>query len=458
MASSGRQNYHQDYIARIRYSNALPPPPCPPKLLDIPNTGLSSGQYTSAGFASRLAREQPLNIEADAELGMPIDLVGIPGVFDGDESAIQTVHHPPVLHTLDKALMRHPNQLGKSSSGASGVSFLRKTEYITSMTAGGSRFESSNSANTMRVRGKRRRAEMSEDDPTHIAKHILKGFDLAYPADAYTGPDVAHNLRPAESSQDEKRAWKTPTHPTNSALHLVDSYPILPDWDALPDTGSYMMYKILNLPSTSLYDSRLDVAILRPTGETIPDNEQYLQDLEKHKSDPTHPMPIPRYQYEFFLPSSSGSITDAEKASSIKRSFATYEPDDPTLPFDVGEDDEGNPKRMFKYENIRTYETRDQHGDPEDAFNDVVAMAIHDPEAHEDEPLRDVPLQKAAYFYPIVQKTSIRPRRPGRVDMVGGEDAATKVHVIEAVARDARGEAEKREAVRARYDGGEAAV
>jgi len=84
--SSGRPVVHQDYIAKIRYSNALPPPPCPPKLLDIPNTGLSSGQYTSAGFASRLAREQSLNIEADAELGMPIDLVGIPKVFDGDES------------------------------------------------------------------------------------------------------------------------------------------------------------------------------------------------------------------------------------------------------------------------------------------------------------------------------------------------------------------------------------
>ena len=83
---SRSQSYQQDYIARIRFSNALPPPPCPPKLLDIPNTGLSSGQYTSASFASRLAREQPLNIEADAELGMPIDLVGIPGVFDGDES------------------------------------------------------------------------------------------------------------------------------------------------------------------------------------------------------------------------------------------------------------------------------------------------------------------------------------------------------------------------------------
>lgn len=88
MASSGRADraHHQDYIARIRYSNTLPPPPNPPKLLNIPNTGLSAGHYTSAAFASRMAREQPLNIEADAELGMPINLIGLPGVFDGDES------------------------------------------------------------------------------------------------------------------------------------------------------------------------------------------------------------------------------------------------------------------------------------------------------------------------------------------------------------------------------------
>lgn len=91
MASGARAEkvVHQDYIARIRYSNALPPPPHPPKLLEIPGTGLAGGQYTSAGYASRLARDQPLNIEADAELGMPIDLVGIPGVFDGDERGEQ---------------------------------------------------------------------------------------------------------------------------------------------------------------------------------------------------------------------------------------------------------------------------------------------------------------------------------------------------------------------------------
>jgi RNA polymerase II-associated factor 1 len=104
--SSGRPVVHQDYIAKIRYSNALPPPPCPPKLLDIPNTGLSSGQYTSAGFAGRLAREQPLNIEADAELGMPIDLVGIPKVFDGDESGMLAT--PRAYITTPDAFCSYP--------------------------------------------------------------------------------------------------------------------------------------------------------------------------------------------------------------------------------------------------------------------------------------------------------------------------------------------------------------
>lgn len=83
-ASRPARGYTQDYIARIRYSNALPPPAMPPKLLEIPAPGLS--HYLSASWAGRLAREYPINIEADAELGMPLDLVGVPGIFDGDES------------------------------------------------------------------------------------------------------------------------------------------------------------------------------------------------------------------------------------------------------------------------------------------------------------------------------------------------------------------------------------
>ena len=91
-ARPSERGYHQDYIARIRYENALPPPPGAPKLLNIPTEGLK--YYTSAAFSSRLARQQPLNIEADAELGMPIDLVGMPGIFDGDESCMSDLKKP----------------------------------------------------------------------------------------------------------------------------------------------------------------------------------------------------------------------------------------------------------------------------------------------------------------------------------------------------------------------------
>ncbi len=84
--ANGERLIQQDFIARIRFTNALPPPPTPPKLLDMPDASLASGQYTNPGFAWRLARDQPVNIEIDAELGMPLDLVGMPGIFDGDES------------------------------------------------------------------------------------------------------------------------------------------------------------------------------------------------------------------------------------------------------------------------------------------------------------------------------------------------------------------------------------
>lgn len=73
----------QYYIARIRYQNPLPPPPFPPKLVDIPTP---IEPYTTAEYTSTLAQHQPPNIDIDAEGGMPLDLAIIPGLFEGDES------------------------------------------------------------------------------------------------------------------------------------------------------------------------------------------------------------------------------------------------------------------------------------------------------------------------------------------------------------------------------------
>ena len=71
-----------------------------------------------------------MNIETDAELGMPIDLVGIQGVFEGKDEKIMFDEFPEALHPKDRELLRPLNALGKPLASTNSVSFLRRTEYI----------------------------------------------------------------------------------------------------------------------------------------------------------------------------------------------------------------------------------------------------------------------------------------------------------------------------------------
>jgi RNA polymerase II-associated factor 1 len=276
MSRSGHPHVLQDYLARIRYSNALPPPPFYPKFLDIPNTGLSSGLYTSPHYASRLAREQPLNIEADAELGMPIDLVGIEGVFEGKEQKIMFEDDPTPLHPKDRELLRPLNALGKPVASTNAVSFLRRTEYISS-TSSVNKAAAKN--NALRAGGNtnrnKQRLEANKDDPISILRGIVKGFDIANPQDAYRGEDSQKNLRGGQVTQQERDAWARPVHPTKPNMRLLDSYPILPDLDSLPDTGNYMLLKYQTNPSdiSTHYDPRLDVALNPPLTQTADEEE-----------------------------------------------------------------------------------------------------------------------------------------------------------------------------------------
>ena len=85
MAATGDAGgFKQDMVVSIRYRNDLPPPHMPPKLLNFDFGGLS--QYLTPAFASSVARREDPNIEADAEGGVPIDMIGVPGYFLGDES------------------------------------------------------------------------------------------------------------------------------------------------------------------------------------------------------------------------------------------------------------------------------------------------------------------------------------------------------------------------------------
>ncbi|KAF4550997.1 Paf1-like protein [Elsinoe fawcettii] len=398
-----QRTYHQDYIARIRYSNTLPPPPNPPKLLDIPGTGLSGGHYTNASYGTRLAREQPLNIEADAELGMPIDLVGIPGVFDGNEAAIMARDPAPPLHPHDRALLKPLSQIGKGNTGA-GATFLRKTEYISS-DQGIKRYESSTSRDLFKIRNdpkRRKDALLDKESHLNIIKHVLKGFDIAYPKDAHSGDDTTESIKGAEITTSDITAWSNPKHPKKPGLKLLDSYPLLPDLDAVPGVGSYILFKYSTDPSASVkgYDTRLDTAVLKPNN---PNTLKFEQQMEAFEKDLNLSQPTQHYDYEMYM------LDDVEAVKNVKRKFDVNDPDNNDENLYTFTDDQGN--KGFRYKRVRAYETYQQQADGGNAFGDSVALALHDPDmeiGHDGEKSR---LPKGAYMYPVLQRTYLRPKR-----------------------------------------------
>ncbi|KAK7204402.1 RNA polymerase II-associated [Myxozyma melibiosi] len=224
----------QDYIARIRYQNNLPPPPCPPKLLDVT---IPLSDFTSSGFLSALVQQQPLNVDIDAELGMPLDMTVISGVFDkGDESNMYPDRSPAPMNETDRLLLRDPGSISGVSKSQPGVSFLRRTEYISTDAIKQAR-QANRAANTSKA--------VDISDPRKQLQTIEDTFKLA----------------------DEELS--TFQHPTKKGLVVEESWALVPDVEVLDLT--YLLMKMAGAApgvkgKDETGDSRYDVAVARPTG------------------------------------------------------------------------------------------------------------------------------------------------------------------------------------------------
>ncbi|KAK1780316.1 RNA polymerase II-associated [Copromyces sp. CBS 386.78] len=379
---------HQDYIARIRYSNALPPPPNPPKLLNIHSTGLSSGQYTNPGFASRLAREQPLNIEVDAELGMPLDLVGMPGVFDGNEDAISAQNPPPPVHPNDRLLLRPLNTLGKPKIGTESVSFLRRTEYIASVQVKrdnvflNNRSANSNKDNALKRPQKRKASpEPDKGTPAWIRRRIEKSFDIA-----------AANLA-------DKTKIK---HPTKRNVKCIDAFPLLPDTTAFPDSGAYVTVKFTTNPTNSSdkYDPRMLSGILKPIERSEAEEQAFQHAQELHNEDPeNHPAPSSMMNYNLFLP------LDGKESNLFRARFDVDNPDRDSEGLYPHKDGKGP---HFVFPRARAYETSaETEYDHDTKYNGEVILAFRDDVGEGD----SVTEQRGMYYYPIMQRSTLRNQR-----------------------------------------------
>jgi RNA polymerase II-associated factor 1 len=242
-----------------------------------------------------------------------------------------------------------------------------------------------------------------------MIRQIEKSFNLAYPRDTYTGPDSTYQLRGAEISRAERDAWNNPRHPTNPSLTVLDTYPILPDIEALPDTGSFMVVKYNSNPShtSDSYDPKLDYILLQPRDSSQEQQAKFDAEMEAHKANPSLPAPVPLYDFTAYIPDSE------EVLASLKRKYDVFDPDkdeQSLYPYQNPSDVSDGPH--FVFNKLRAYETARLTGTQQTAWDDSLLIALHDVPSDPKRPRRDGPKrQKAAYAYPIMHQIRLRQYR-----------------------------------------------
>jgi RNA polymerase II-associated factor 1 len=303
---------------------------------------------------------------------------------DQPYAAIQAPLQLPVPHPHDRALLRPLSTLGKPKFSDTGVSFLRRTEYISSYTSK-SRFESTTSRSLIDNTGSKKKRPMpnfDKESPESIKKQVEESFNIA-----------ARNIKNKHLAR----------HPTKKNVHVVDAYPLLPDLDAFPEAGGYVTVKFLTnpVPPSTTYDVRVENSMLVPID--IPEEERAAREAaqDAHMADPErNPPPDNTLEYELFL------TETVEAAQNFKRKFDILDNDHQEE--ELYTEKQGNGEGCFRFKRIRAYESATCIGTAEDKYDEEVFIALHDG--------KDGRLQKGAYYYPVVQRVSIRPQRQKNID------------------------------------------
>ncbi|KAI0825431.1 RNA polymerase II-associated [Irpex lacteus] len=232
-----------DLLVRVRYSNPLPAPPCPPKLLDIPTNPL---RYTRPEFLNDIASDVSLPMIIDAECGMPLDL----GKFDclWEEGADDSELNPdpenlPELDPKDEFLLLDLNTsstaygavgAGSASAALQNVSWLRKSDH--------------------------------RERPG--AARVTASQEQAFVPEATIDVSHAAQIKDIEASFNalENFDLSTLKHPNKRGVTAVESYEVLPDADIW--ANAYDLFRFSERPGDRIRsledDPRLDCAVLRP--------------------------------------------------------------------------------------------------------------------------------------------------------------------------------------------------
>lgn len=309
----------------------------------------------------------------------------------------------PVLDPADHALMLTPDQIKNQNSKNNNVSFLRRTQYMTSQNARANEVLRSVNARVSKAINKSSAptAQFARDDKENIVRYIQKGFDIAYPDSVPFNPPEA---KAAPSTDAERDAWRNPVHPDNPRLKPVDYYPLLPDFDAYTDVGGYVSIKFDKPPLPSQHgkrDDRVDVALLsKEVNEALlpawqSSKDAFDQNPQRYE-DPGEPPVL----WSYCVPETPDS------AARIRRILNDADPekDNPALWEGLNEHDA---EKRIGYRRTKTYPVNRQEMVNSSRF---MALALFNPDTTP-EKTRRKSRAKGAYYYPVEQRLRMRADR-----------------------------------------------
>ena len=342
----------QDYIAKVRYINNLPPPPLNPKMIEYNVTNPIPFLTKANQLMSSLFRKENFKTfisAVDEESGMNLNLLNNTDVLEsGDNRAIHSLVKDDVevkLHEKDRALLRDAGitYLAKSEPG---VSFLRRTEYISEKQAPKS--TQTNGTSTTKE---------EKLDPEAQLKAVEDTFEQA------------------QATLDDFAKLK---HPRKKNAKAVAAWPLLPD-------ASMMDSKYLTVKFSGS-------ASLSREHETLKRQGKYDEKLEHKSLLSTVYRPITSADGEWI---SLYQVRDATQANALVEKLQSTEKERP-----VNLLDEEEQRETYTLKHMKNYDMNFQRFSK--PFEELSIKFAGD---------SGLKKRKAAYYYPVTGRIDLKKHR-----------------------------------------------
>lgn len=349
--SKPQKPVRQDYIAKVRYINNLPPPPLNPKFIKYNVLESKTPSEENEQLMSSLFRKENFIQfigQVDDEYGMQLNLLQNRGVLDGsNERAIYGTNVP--LHPSDRVLLRDAG-IGRINKSEPGVSFLRRTEYIAERL-------------TSKQVDERPVTKAKENVVLHDPESQLQAVELSF-----------------DNAQETLNDLSKLQHPRRKHLRAVAAFPLLPD-------TSMMDTKFMSVKFTGSASLSRELQTLKRQ-----EKDKYDEELQRNSLLSAVYRPITSEDGEWV---SFYQLQDKRAVNELKEKLESMEREQPVNLLD----EEEQVAESFRFKHSKNYDM--QYQPTSKPCEELALKFVSDSDNK----------KRAAYYYPISGKVELKKHR-----------------------------------------------